>query len=111
MVVPIELVGFGIVCHKQVQPAIAVVVQQCDAKRFAGGIVQPGLLRNVFECTITPVMEQRSTLTLVCLWGTIRLVFAIKRTVLIGFNRPGDVVCYEQVEFAIVIVVKPDSAG
>ena len=68
-------------------------------------------MRYVLESSVALVVEQRRTLAFVALRRAIRLVLIVERAVLIGLNRPVDVVRDEKIEFAVVVVVEPDRAG
>ena len=47
--VAIQLVGLGVVGDEQIGPAVAIIVEDGDAERFAGGVAQAGLLGYIFE--------------------------------------------------------------
>jgi hypothetical protein len=49
-------------------------------------------------------------LSFVSLGRAVRLVLVVQRTVLIGQNRPFDVVGDEQVELSVIVIVKPQCA-
>ena len=56
-------------------------------------------------------MKQRRALAFVPLRRAVRLVLVVERAVLVGLNRPFDVVRDEQVELAVVVIVKPQRAA
>src|SRR5258705_6400811 len=55
-VILVKLVWLGVVSHEEIHPTIAVVVKQCDAERFAGGIVEPCFLCDVLKSSIAFVV-------------------------------------------------------
>src|SRR6476660_9130468 len=69
------------------------------------------MLRDIFKRTVAFVVIERRTLPLVGLRRTVGFVLSVKRAELILFNRPVDVVCYKQVELAVVIIIKPNGTG
>jgi len=48
-VVLVEFIWLRVVGDEEIQPAVAVVIEQRDAERFAGGIVKSRTLRDVFK--------------------------------------------------------------
>ena len=56
VVVAVKLVGLRIVGHEQVEPAVIVKVEQGDAERFAGGIVEAGFAGDIFESAIAQIV-------------------------------------------------------
>ena len=107
VVVVVELVGFGVVGDEQIQPAVIVIIQQRNAECLAGGIVETSSLGHVLKRSISLIVEKGRALTFISLRRAVGLVFVVERAVLIGLNRPLDVVSDEQIQLAIVVVVKP----
>src|SRR5579884_1957855 len=57
-VILIELAGLRVVRDKNIGPAIAIVIEDNDAERFAGGVAETGLLRYVFEFAAAEIAIQ-----------------------------------------------------
>ena len=110
VIVVVELVGLGVVRDEEIHPAVVVVVQQRDAKRFAGGIKQAGSLRYVFKDSVALVVIEAGALALVRLRRAVGFVLVVERAVLILLDGPFDVVRDEQIELAVVVVVEPHRA-
>src|SRR5258705_13146027 len=55
-VVLVELIWLSVVGNEEIHPTVAVVVEQCDPERFAGGIVESSALCDVFKSAVTPVV-------------------------------------------------------
>src|SRR3984885_8203117 len=58
VIIVVELVRLGIVWDEEIEPSVVVVVEQRDAERFAGRIIETCLLRYVLESPIAFVVEQ-----------------------------------------------------
>jgi len=86
VVVAVELVWLGIIGDKKVDPAIVIDVDQCNSERFARGVVQPGLLGDIFEDAIAFVVEEGPALALVEFRRAIGLVPRIQGTDLVRGN-------------------------
>src|SRR5437763_16742503 len=52
----VELVRLRIVGQQQVRPAVIVVSENRDAKRFRSGIMQAGIVGYVFELAVAEIM-------------------------------------------------------
>src|SRR5262249_24341547 len=65
---------------------------------------------HVLEGAITPVSKEGRTLALVRLRRAVRLGLPIDAAIQVGLLAPLDVVDYEQVELAILVVVEPQRA-
>ena len=84
-VVAIEFVWFGVVRDEEIDPAVVVIIEQCDAERLTGRIVDTCACGDVFKRAVAAVSIQRRALAFVSLRSAIRLVFSVERAVLIGF--------------------------
>ena len=107
VVVAIELVWLRVVCDEEIEPAVAVVIEQCDAERLVGGIVKTGERGDVFERAVAAIVIERRTLAFVSLRSAVRFVFVVERAVLVRLRRPLDIVADKQIELAVVIVIEP----
>ena len=111
LLVLVEPVRLGVVGDEQIEPAVAVVIEQRDAERLRGRVVETGLLRRVLEPAIAEVAIERRALTFVRLGRAVRLRLAVERAVQVFLDRPVDVVGDEQIEAAVAVVVEPRGAG
>ena len=78
MIIAVELVWLGVVGNKEVEPAIVVIVQQCDAQRLARGIVEAGASREVLKRSIALVVEERRAFPFIPLRSAVRLVLVVE---------------------------------
>ena len=92
LLVLVEAVRLRVVGHEQIEPAVAVVIEQRDAERLGRRIEDAGLLRRVLELPVAEVPEERRALPLVGLRRAVRLRLAVERAVEILLDRPVDVV-------------------
>ena len=111
LLVLVEPVRLRVVGDEQVEPAVAVVIEQRDAERLRGRVVETRLLRHVLERAVAGVAIERRALTLVRLGRAVRLRLAVERAEQVLLDRPVDVVGDEQVEPAVAVVVEPRGAG
>ena len=75
------------------------------------GSYRPARLRHILKRPVAFVVEQGRALAFVALRRAVGLVLVIERAILIGLDRPLDVVGDEQVELAVVVIVEPHRAG
>ena len=78
VIIAVELVRLRVVGHEQIDPPIIVEIQERNAERFAGWIVQAGLARDILESAIAQVVKERSALAFVEFRRAIRFVLPIE---------------------------------
>src|SRR6266404_3196815 len=65
MFVVVEIVGTGIICHIEIEPAVIVIIPPNSAQPVVlCGIANAGLFGNVFKRSIAAIMEQEVGLAL-----------------------------------------------
>src|SRR5439155_11711787 len=94
-----------------VGPAVASVVDDRNAERLAGEVVNARLLGDVFESPVAQIVEQAAGVTLVDLGRTVGLVLAVERAVDVVLLGPLRIIGDEKVELAVFVVVHPGGAG
>ena len=95
VVVVVELVALRVVGDGEVRPAVHVVVNHRHAQRFAGGIVDAGLLGDVFEAAVAEVMKEPGSVALVSFRRAIGFVAAVERAIEVVLLGPLHVVGHE----------------
>ena len=110
LLVLVEAVRLRVVGDEQVEPAVAVVIEERDAERLRGRVVETGFLRRVLELAAAGVAIERRALPLVRLGRAVRLRLAVERAVQVLLDRPVDVVGDEQIEPPVAVVVEPRRA-
>src|SRR5262245_62063968 len=110
-VVMVELIRLRVVGDAEVQPAVAVIIEQGDAKRFARGIVKPRPPGDVLKSAVAFVTVKSRALSFVCFRRAVGLALAVERTKAVFVNGPLDVVADKEVELPIFVVIEPRGAG
>src|SRR6266568_9368595 len=85
--VQIELVGLGIVGEHDVGPAVAVVIENGDAKSLRSVVKKVSFLSGVFKLSVAEIVPQPCRRTLVRFRRAIRFVGAVKRTEQVSRKR------------------------
>src|SRR6202008_73588 len=77
----------------------------------AGRIVDAGMCGYVFKGAVAAIVKERRALAFVSLGSAIRFVFCVESAIFIGLHCPLDVVADKQIEFSVVIKIKPGGTG
>ncbi len=107
----IQLVRLRVVGKKQIGPAIVVVVEHGNSKCFGSRFAESGFLRHIRESSISIVVPQPHRSSFVRFRRAIRFALAVHGAIKIRFWRPLHIVSDDQIEFAVLVVVNPSSAG
>ena len=108
--VPVQLVRLGVVRLEDVGPTVGVIVEDGDAERLGGRIVDARAHADVLEGAVSPVAVQDGRLPLVGLRRAVALGGPVHRAPQVLVDRPLDVVRHEEVEMPVEVVVQPGRA-
>ena len=102
----------GVVGDGDVRPAVAVEVREDDAHAFRFGLADAGCVAHVGESAVVIVVVELGFLSLVIVGIAVRAIagaaFAAPE---ICFRRPFDVIGDNEIEPAVLVVIKPARAG
>ena len=76
--VAIEAIRFRVVGHKEVHPAIGIVVEHGDTERLRRRIIETGRGGHIFKGAVAVIAIESWTLTSVRLGGAVRLVLPVE---------------------------------
>ena len=110
--VPVEVVGLGVVRHREVGKAVAVEVEIRHPEALATRVEEAGRLRDVGEAVVgTVVPVEDGARPVIRLRGAVALVDAVERAEDVLLDGPLHVVQEEEVEVAVAVGVEPGGAA
>src|SRR5882724_3643786 len=106
-VVAIELVGLRVVGDDEIGPSVLIVVEESDTQGLRTAVKDSAGRCDVFESSVTTIVEEPAGLSAIGFGSAIRFVFAIKAAKHVVLGRPLHVVADEKIETAVAVVVEP----
>src|SRR5579863_8490678 len=107
VIVDVQFVRLRVIAYENVRPAVIVCVENSDSQTLRRRIVEAGFFGDIGKSPIAIIVPEAQRRAMISLWRAIGFGAAVKSAVDVGFGRPLYVVCNQQVQASVAVVIQP----